>query len=66
MGMTADEAAQAAALGSATSLRRNDIGRLAVGACADAIVLDAASPIDFLYRPGVPLVRATYVGGPRA
>jgi imidazolonepropionase len=66
MGMTVDEAVQAATLGAATSLRRSDLGRLAIGARADAIVLDAASPIDFVYRPGVPLVRETYVAGQRA
>lgn len=66
MRMTVDEAVQAATLGAATSLRRSDVGRLAIGARADAIVLDAASPIDFVYRPGVPLVRETYVGGRRA
>ncbi|HKZ15357.1 MAG TPA: imidazolonepropionase [Solirubrobacterales bacterium] len=66
MGMTVDEAVQAATLGGAISLRRSDVGRLAIGARADAIVLDAASPIDFVYRPGVPIVRETYVGGRRA
>ena len=39
MGTTVDEAVQAATLGAATSLWRNDVGRLAVGARADAIVL---------------------------
>ncbi len=65
MGMTVDEAVQAATFGGAAGLRRDDIGRLAIGARADAIVLDAASPIDFVYRPGVPIVRETYVGGHR-
>jgi imidazolonepropionase len=63
MGMTVDEAVQAATLGGATSLRRPDLGLLSVGARADAILLDASSPIDFAYRPGVPLVSQTYVAG---
>ena len=29
----------------------------------DLIVLDAAAPIDFVYRPGVPIVALTMVGG---
>ena len=63
MGMTVAEAVRAATLGGAEALRREDIGRLAPGARADAIVLEAASPIDFVYRPGVPLVRETFVAG---
>ena len=43
MGMTVDEALQAATLGGANALRRDDVGRLAPGARADAVVLDAAS-----------------------
>ncbi len=65
MGMTVAEAVRAATLGGAESLRRSDIGRLAPGCRADAITLDAASPTDFVYRPGVPLVRETFVGGER-
>jgi imidazolonepropionase len=63
MGMTVAEAVRAATLGGAEALRREDIGRLAPGCRADAIVLEAASPIDFVYRPGVPLVRETFVAG---
>ncbi len=63
MGMTVDEAIRAATLGGAEALRRDDIGRLTPGVRADAIVLDAASPVDFVYRPGVPLVRETFVAG---
>jgi imidazolonepropionase len=65
MGMTVAEAVRAATLGGAKSLGRSDIGRLAPGCRADAITLDAASPTDFVYRPGVPLVRETFVGGRR-
>lgn len=63
MNMTVDEAIRAATRGGAEALRRDDIGRLAPGCRADAIVLDATSPIDFVYRPGVPLVRETFVAG---
>jgi imidazolonepropionase len=63
MGMTVEEALAAATLGGATALRREDIGRLTPGARADAQLLDAGSYADFVYRPGVPLVAATMVGG---
>jgi imidazolonepropionase len=63
LGMTVAEAVRAATLGGAEALRRDDLGRLAPGARADAIALDAASPTDFVYRPGVPLVRETFVAG---
>ena len=63
MGMTVDEAIRAATLGGADALRREDIGRLTPGARADAVVLDAASYIDLVYRPGVPLIGTTFVAG---
>jgi imidazolonepropionase len=63
MGMTVEEALTAATLGGAMAMRRDDLGRLAPGARADAIVLDAASYIDFVYRPGVPLIGACFVSG---
>jgi imidazolonepropionase len=63
MGMTAEEALQAATLGGAMALRRDDVGRLAPGARADAVVLDAPSYTHLVYRPGVPLVAATIVAG---
>jgi imidazolonepropionase len=63
LGMTVAEAVQAATLGGAEALHRDDIGRLAPGCRADAVVLDASSPTDFVYRPGVPLVRETFVAG---
>jgi imidazolonepropionase len=63
MGMTADEALRAATLGGAHALRRDDIGRLAPGARADITILDAPSPAHLVYRPGVPLIAATVVGG---
>jgi imidazolonepropionase len=63
LGMTVEEAVTAATLGGANALRRDDVGRLAPGARADALVLDATSYIDFVYRPGVPLVGACFVAG---
>ena len=61
--MTADEALAAATLGGARALRRDDIGHLAIGAQGDALILAAPSHEHFVYRPGVPLIAATIVGG---
>jgi imidazolonepropionase len=58
MGLTPAQALYAATAGSAASLRRTDIGRLAVGARADLTVLDAPSHAHLAYRPGVPIARA--------
>ena len=63
MGMTIEEALAAATLGSATALRRDDLGRLSPGARADAAILDAHTYADFVYRPGVPIVAATVEAG---
>jgi imidazolonepropionase len=63
MGMTTDEAVWAATKGGALALRRSDVGHLAPGARADAILLDAPSHIHLAYRPGVPLVAAVFRGG---
>ena len=57
MGITIDEALAAATSGGACALRRDDIGTLAPGAQADAVVLDAPSHAHLIYRPGVPLTR---------
>jgi imidazolonepropionase len=57
MGMTPAEALTAATAGGAAALRRGDVGRLAVGASADLVVLDAPSHVHLAYRPGVPMVR---------
>ena len=57
--MTVEEAIVAATLGGARALRRDDVGHLAPGARADAIILDATTYADLVYRPGVPLVAAT-------
>jgi imidazolonepropionase len=63
MGMTADEALQAATLGGARALRRDDIGHLRPGARADVTILDAPSHAHLVYRPGVPLIAATIKAG---
>jgi imidazolonepropionase len=63
LGMTPDEAVLAATAGGAAALRRGDIGRLAPGCRADALVLDAPSPIHFVYRPGVAIVSSTLIRG---
>ena len=61
--MTIEEALQAATLGGAKALKRDDIGRLTPGARADAAVLAAPSYAHLVYRPGVPLVAATICAG---
>ncbi len=66
LGMTVDEALGAATVGGARALNRDDVGRLTPGARADAVLLEAPSYIDFVYRPGVPLVAAGFVGGRQA
>jgi imidazolonepropionase len=63
MRMTAAEALAAATLGGARALQRTDVGHLAPGARADAVVLDAPSYSHLVYRPGVPLVAAAVVEG---
>jgi imidazolonepropionase len=65
MRMTTDEALLAATKGGARALRRTDVGHLAPGAHADLAILDAPSYSHLVYRPGVPLVHATLVGGER-
>ncbi len=59
MGMTFDEALWAATRGGATALRRGDVGRLAVGARADFVVLDAPRAAHLAYRPGGAVVQRT-------
>jgi imidazolonepropionase len=63
MGMTPDEAVWAATAGGARALRRQDIGRLGVGARFDAVLLDAPSHHHLAYRPGVPLAAAVWRAG---
>jgi len=63
MHMTAAEALRAATRGGARALRRDDVGHLAPGARADAVILAAPSYTHLVYRPGVPLIAATVDAG---
>jgi imidazolonepropionase len=63
MRMTPAEAVWAATAGGAAALRRNDVGRLARGARADLMILDAPSHLHLAYRPGVPLIRQVLHNG---
>ena len=54
MRMTPEEALLAATRGGARALQRNDVGRLAPGARADAVILDCPSYTHLVYRPGRP------------
>ncbi|MGN9764320.1 imidazolonepropionase [Micromonospora sp. SD12] len=63
MRMTPAEAVWAATAGGARALRRDDIGRLGVGARADLMILDAPSHLHLAYRPGVPLIRQVLRNG---
>ena len=60
MGLSPAEAVWAATAGGAASLRRDDVGVLAVGRRADLVAWDAPSYIHLAYRPGVPLVRQVW------
>ena len=62
MGLTPGEAVHAATAGSAKSLRRSDIGRIAVGSRADLTVLEAPSHVHLSYRAGVPIARVLDLG----
>jgi imidazolonepropionase len=61
--MSPEEALAAATAGGAAALGRTDVGRLGPGARADAVVLDAPSFSHLVYRPGVPLIAATFAAG---
>jgi len=63
MGMTPAEAVHAATAGGAAALDRDDVGVLTPGAQADLVVLDAPTHVHLAYRPGVPLVSATWLAG---
>ena len=64
MGLTPAEALRAATVGSAKSLRRNDVGMIRPGNRADLTVLDAPSYLHLSYRAGVPIARALGKRGP--
>jgi imidazolonepropionase len=63
MGFTIDQAVWSATRGGALALRDETRGALRVGMRADFAILDAPNHLFLAYRPGVPLVAATYVGG---
>ena len=63
MRMSPAEALWSATAGGAKALRRDDVGRLAVGSRADLVVLDAPSYVHLAYRPGVPLVSQVWRSG---
>ena len=63
LGMTPAEAVHAATYRGAEALDRVDVGALVPGRRADFMVLDAPSHVHLAYRPGVPLVLQTWLGG---
>lgn len=63
MGLTPSEAVVAATRGGARALRRDDIGRIEIGARADLAVLEAPNHLHLSYRAGVPIARALDLAG---
>lgn len=61
MGLTPSEAVVAATRGGARALKREDIGRIEVGARADLAVLEAPTHLHLSYRAGVPIARVLEV-----
>ncbi len=58
MNLTPAQALWAATVGTAKSLRRDDIGMIKPGARADLTMLEAPSHLHLAYRPGVPIAHA--------
>ncbi len=54
--MSQEDALIAATAGGAAALRRDDIGRIAVGCLADLLVLSSNSALDLGYNAGINLV----------
>jgi imidazolonepropionase len=63
MGLSVSEALRAATLNGAYALRRDDVGRLGVGAAADLTVLLAAHEVDVVAHLGAPAVGRVAIGG---
>ena len=55
-GLSATEAVQAATLGGAEALRREDLGRLTPGARGDLVVVDGEHWVDIAYHPGMDVI----------
>lgn len=55
-GLSATEAVQAATLGGAQALRRNDLGRLTPGARADIVALEGDHWVEIAYHPGMDVI----------
>jgi imidazolonepropionase len=62
-GMPVHEALWAATRGGAAALRRNDVGRVAVGAGADLALLDTGHEADLVAHLGAPVNVQTILGG---
>jgi len=63
MHFTIEQAIQAATLGGAKALQREDVGLLSVGKAADFVVLETPSYLHLAYRPGVDLISETFIAG---
>ena len=63
MGFSPEQALYAATMGGAKALRRTDVGSIAVGQCADLVILNAPSYLHLGYRPGVDLVSEVFKSG---
>jgi imidazolonepropionase len=63
MGLGVGAALRAATLGGAAALRRDDIGRLGVGARGDLVVLESDHEVDVVAHLGVPAVSTTVTAG---
>jgi imidazolonepropionase len=63
MHMTVEEAIWSATRGGALSLRREDVGHLAIGTRGDVTLLETPSYLHLAYRPGMDLIDAVYQGG---
>jgi imidazolonepropionase len=63
MGFSPEQALWSATLGGAKSLRRSDVGSIAVGQNADLVILNAPSYLHLGYRPGVNLVQQVIKSG---
>ena len=62
-GLSATEAVRAATLGGAQALRRDDLGRLTMGARADLVVIEGDHWVDIAYHPGMDVIGAVICAG---